>query len=118
MNFDVLKGKTLTSVTVSDDGTEVLFACDDDTEYKMYHMQDCCENVYLEDVARVWEDLIGNPILLAEEVTNEQEGPNPGGDDSWTWTFYRLATIKGWVVLRWYGSSNGYYSESVDFVQI
>ena len=65
-------------------------------------------------------DLIGNPILMAEEVTNKQD-VNPEGvkipeyQDSFTWTFYKLATIKGSVTLSWYGESNGYYNESVSF---
>ena len=83
----------------------------------MLHDQDCCEHVYLEDVNGDLGDLVGVPIVTA---TEESSGENPpgvetplGSDDSFTWTFYRISTIKGTVVLRWYGSSNGYYSESV-----
>ena len=68
-------------------------------------------------------DIIGVPVLLAEEVKHEQDD-NPQGveipdyQDSFTWTFYKLATIKGSITIRWYGESNGYYSESVEFVKL
>jgi len=69
------------------------------------------------------DDLIGSPITLAEEVIHEQDvHPNgvkiPEYQDSFTWTFYKLSTIKGYVTIRWYGNSNGYYSESVSWEKI
>ena len=118
VEFSQLKGKTLTEIIGGESGSErITFICSDGTEYVMYHSQDCCERVSLEDIVGDITDLIGNPILTAEERTSDQ---NPAGitkeyQDSYTWTFYELATIKGSVTLRWYGESNGYYSESVDF---
>lgn len=71
----------------------------------------------VEDTVGVLSDLVGSPITLAEESTNS-DNPPPGGDGSHTWTFYRFATAKGYVTLRWLGESNGYYSEAVDFEKV
>lgn len=113
-----LVGKTLTSVT--QDGSEMVFTCQNGERFKLHHNQDCCESVYIEDINGDLNDLVGSPILMAEESTS---GENPPGvevseyQDSFTWTFYRFATVKGYVNVRWYGSSNGYYSEHVDFAK-
>ena len=119
VKFEDLMGKTLTSIVRAEDDDHLIFTTESGEKYAMYHSQDCCEHVYIEDVCGDLDDLIGEPILEAEEVTHRDETPEgislPGHDDSYTWTFYKLATKKGFVTLRWFGSSNGYYSESVRF---
>ena len=122
MNIKELIGKTIVSIVGMEKGSEeITFTTLDGKQYKMYHEQDCCENVTIDDVCGDVMDLIGSPLLLAEERTSE-ENPSDFKDiewqDSFTWTFYHFATINGYLDLRWYGESNGYYSESVDFKEI
>ena len=115
--FEDLKGKTLKRAEkVSDDRIE--FEDDAGRVYALYHSQDCCEMVEVESIVGDMADLIGNPILLAEEAESDKtpEGVTlPYEPESQTWTFYKLGTIKGSVDIRWHGTSNGYYSESVSF---
>jgi hypothetical protein len=114
VNFESLLGKVLKEVDV--DNYNIKFVTVDGEVYNMYHDQDCCESVTVDSVVGDVQDLIGVPLLVAEESSSNE---NPEGavvseyQDSFTWTFYKLATIKGYVDIRWYGESNGYYSESV-----
>jgi hypothetical protein len=115
-------GRTLARVEggPGDDVLRLWFS--DGTAFEMHHYQDYSESVWLDDVIGDWSDIIGFQILEATE-REQHEGSLPKGqdyhpDDSHTWTFYELRTIRGFVQLRWYGSSNGYYSESVDIRQI
>jgi hypothetical protein len=135
-----LVGKTLKDVYRDRENESIFFLTGDGTGYVMYHSQSCCENVTIESIVGDLQDLVGTPILVAEERTHTnldgvQSGTVPdliwitawkakhedhytpilGGE---TWTFYTFRTIKGSVDIRWCGSSNGYYSESVDFERI
>lgn len=116
VNFETLVGKTITSVEgLEKGGEEIIFKTADGKTYKMYHDQCCCESVYIEDVWGDVENIINSPVLLAEEKSC---GGENDCDESYTWTFYKMGTVKGWVDIRWYGTSNGYYSERADFVEI
>jgi len=111
-----LLGKTIVDIQVGDN--QIDFVLDDNTIYVMYHEQDCCENVSIEDLVGDVSDLLFSPLLEAEVVSNSEEAAQSEWEDSWTWTYYKLGTIKGHVSIRWYGSSNGYYSESVDYARL
>ena len=115
LKFETMLGKTIVRIEGEVKGDEIVFKCADGTCYRMYHEMDCCESVYIEDICGDLDDIINSPILLAEETTSRGE-TSEQDDESVTWTFYKIDTIKGSVVIRWFGTSNGYYSEKVDFV--
>lgn len=120
-NISELLGKTLKEI-IRSKNTMITFIVSDGSEYRLCHEQDCCEQVEIEDICGDLSDLIGSPLTMAEESTSKtapaEDNQNRDYDESTTWTFYRLATVKGYVTIRWYGTSNGYYSEDVDFVRI
>ena len=136
VEFSSFKGDIFTEIKVSE--REIEFTNLKGQVFKMYHSQDCCESVFVEDICGDLNDLLNTPILEAEESSNnsppkevqdkrdaEKAKCKANGDyysdysyESETWTFYKLATIKGSVTIRWYGSSNGYYSESVDVIEV
>lgn len=122
VEITALLGRTLIGIEKSGDDEQIIFTAVTGEKWRMYHSQDCCETVTIESIVGDLSDLIGAPILKAEEAISDQRPadlPAPEyGDESQTWTFYKLATIKGYVDIRWYGSSNGYYSESVSIEKI
>ena len=88
-------------------GNDALYFEQEDGEhFVLTHIQDCCEDVEIESIDGDLDDLIGEPLLMAEEIIKVD------GD---TWTFYKFATVKGYVTVRLFGCSNGYYSERVDW---
>lgn len=109
--IESLKGKTLVAISkeTRDQNDALVFKFNDDTAFVMGHYQDCCESVYIESITGDLEDLVGDEIVIAEASSSHS-----CEDYSQTWTFYKLATRKGYVDIRWVGESNGYYSEDVD----
>jgi hypothetical protein len=112
INLSDLVGKEIVKVKgleARSDEVEFTFKCGD--KLLMLHMQDCCEHVEIVDVCGSVDDLIGSPLTLFEEVSEETTDLE---HEYGTWTFYKIATVNGYVDIRWLGTSNGYYSEKVD----
>lgn len=117
--FSDLLGQTLVKVTGKVGDRQMIFETNSGRTYQLIHEQDCCEDVTINDICGDLQDLINSPILQAEENSNKGETSGEGWDfTTSTWTFYRISTIRGQVVIRWLGRSNGYYSEAVDFEEV
>lgn len=116
VEFSELKGNVVTKVESGD--RKIVFFTEDGFKYSMYHEQHCCESVYVESIVGDLEDLVGEEILVAEEATGDTPSDSKAEPyESYTWAFYKLASRKGYIDIRWLGESNGYYSESVSIVK-
>lgn len=115
-----LLGKTLKDIKENEDQIE--FITDTEDKYLMYHEQECGESVYIEDICGDLNDLLNSEILEAEDISDTMKIPCSKEKyryyESVTWTFYKIGTRKGSVTIRWCGTSNGYYSESVEFARV
>ncbi len=115
----VMLGLTIVDIKGGTGDDCMLFKTSCGRTFQLLHEQDCCETVYVEDISGNLSDLLNTPLLRSEEITGTQEDrAGLFGDDSYKWTYYKFGTIKGDVDIRWYGCSNGYYSEDVSFTEI
>ena len=116
MDISSMIGLTMTAANGKRGDDEMTFTAQDGRVFRFWHEQDCCETVEIEDIAGDMSDLVGSPIVMAEEVSSLDGFDETREDgESYTWTFYKFATAKGYVTVRWLGTSNGYYSEGVSF---
>jgi hypothetical protein len=113
--FEDLLNHTVINIRVNEYNDEMIFVLENEEHYRLYHVQDCCEHVAIEDICGDLQDLLNTPLRMAEEISN-LKCPFPT-NRSHTWTFYKLATAKGYVTIRWLGTSSGHYSEKVSFAR-
>ena len=106
----LMRGLTFTAITGCKPGSDEVIFETNSSRFVFWHEQDCCESVEVEQVDGDVADLIGEPLLMAEEAVEESITEDY---ESRTWTFYKFATAKGYVTVRWLGRSNGYYGERV-----
>lgn len=94
---------------------KIVFKTTGGDTYEMSHWQECCERVGVVEISGSANALIGEPLMLAEEVTSADFMQNA---DRMSWTFYRFATTMGFLDIAWRGQSNGYYSETAEFTKV
>lgn len=107
---DQFFGRRITDVSGLHTGSDsVTITFEDGAQFHMWHSQDCCESVSIEDIDCSFDTLEGAIWYECEVSTKE-------GNSEWgasTWTFYTIRTDHGYAWIRWYGESNGYYSTGV-----
>ena len=109
--FEDLKWQRLREIVNIDDRV-LRFIITNNDVYELYHSQDCCERVRIEDITGDLSDLLYKPILLAEEVENAIPSPDA------IWTFYKLSTNRGSVTIRWSGKTDSTYSVAVSWRKV
>lgn len=112
-----LEGEVIASITGGEKGDrECVITTVSGKAIKIYHEQDCCEDVSIEDCES--DNIVGGLVHFAGFVGVEHHVITTNGDywydNSQTWSFLKIETSKGSIWQRWLGESNGYYSESVD----
>ncbi|MDR6216149.1 hypothetical protein [Paracidovorax wautersii] len=115
-DLGLLLGKTLVKVE-GDVYSELLHMLGEDgTAYVLGNAQTRDDGyewglVQIEDIAGDLNDLVGSPITQAEEVSDLSKRGICG------WTFYRLSTAKGQVVIRFCDNDyDTFYARWVDFM--
>jgi hypothetical protein len=115
LNASELVGKIFVSHEVCQYKESIKFFDEYGNYYLFYHDVQCCEHVYIEDICGDLDDLMDSEILQSEmvssEMTDEDIEKQGHKNDFGEWYFYKLATIKGSVTLRWCGISTNYSTE-------
>ena len=120
IEFKELKGKIIKKIEKvenGDGGDAIKFTTDLHDIYLLTHLQDCCEDVYLESITGDINNVLNNPIISADVIEGECKWDDKGDIHS-TFVFYEIKTVKGLITIRFNGSSNGNYSEKAELYKI
>ncbi len=117
LDVGILVGKKFSKVSVNGKTDQEVVFQNDQEQFKLFHDQDCCESVSVEKITGDIANLVDSEILEATRDNPNLPQKDEGYEDSHTWSHFFFRTAKGIVEILWYGTSNGYYSESVDFAK-
>ncbi|WP_417737245.1 hypothetical protein [Rosistilla oblonga] len=104
----------LTHIDTDEKNNEIMLTTESGKVIKIFHDQDCCETVAIEDAEGEWHKLFGK--VLVEASRDEKQSECDYGSKTETTLKFRVDGAT--VISRWIGESNGYYSESVDIEEV
>ena len=105
--WDVLYDKTLQSVKEVENELILTFNCG--STLTLYHIQDCCESVYIEECPS-FTPYYGKTLSSIDVDIEVSECFTLT-----VFTFYWGSASPESCEVRWLGTSNGYYDENVDY---
>lgn len=113
-----LAGKTIINLDDSANG-DLRFTMDDGSVYEMGYIPDCCATCDIESGLSDLQAMVGQKLVSVSMDTSSERPADVAKPEyepeSQTWTFYTFRSNEATAQLRWFGESNGYYSESVTF---
>jgi len=115
---DALVGEILTHIDVDADNEEILLTTQSGRRFRVYHNQNCCENVNIVDTEGEWHTLLNKKLVEVKHTEYDDGVPPYDGCESYTKTAILFRVDDATVISRWVGTSNGYYSETVDLAEI
>lgn len=113
VDISILNDETIESVVGLAEGSdEVLFITKSKKAVALYHIQRCSATIDLHSFECDIDDFRGAVVIDAECVETVKLVKSRHKSENWS--FYRINTTKGSLVLRWCGDS--YYSDEVSVV--
>lgn len=118
VTIDELKGKTITKIKNENGGGRVVIFTKEGPIYRMDHQQDCCETVLCTEIEGEIEQILNSPVTNTKEIIEHDEEGKLSDYESLTLTDFLIETESARLLIKWLGTSNGYYSESVIIEEI
>jgi hypothetical protein len=119
MSVESMIGSVVKSIDIDESNDDCLITLEDGRKFKIEHFQDCCETVQFYDASGDVHSLIGKKLTnVTEDYNDDPIEEDLSCDGSHTWSVYKFQTDENTVILRWYGDSNGYYSETTQLYEV
>lgn len=101
VKIEALQGLTLRRCVR--DGNEIYLYADNGLSFSLGNPSDA----EIEDICGELEWLVGSPITMAEQEESSRDRGD--GYEDMAWYYYKLATVKGYVTVR-FACTDGYYA--------